>query len=453
MSPHTDSKDAELDPRATIAREPLHARQILAIALAMTFTAIDGFDVFSISFASPGIAGQWGIDKAELGVVLSMELIGMGIGSILLGAMADRAGRRPIILACLTIMATGMWLASLAVDVLTLSLVRLYTGLGIGGLLAAGNAVVAECANDRRRDLTIALTISGYPLGAVIGGAIASEILATTGRWQAIFEFGAFATAALIIPAVFLVPETIAFLCHRQPKNALHRVNRILAQQGRRPVTALPPMREADDRSGVKQLFEAGLASNTVALTLAYFMHIGTFYFLMKWIPKLVADMGYPPQAAAEVLVWANVGGAAGSIAVSLLTQRYPVRALVIGAMVCGSAAVTAFGQGLTSLTMLSAIAAVAGLFTTGATAGLYALFAQAFPTSLRASGTGFVIGIGRGGAALGPIVAGLLFSAGWPLSWVAPVMACGCLVAAVALSSTSFRLSSIPQTRRTGSY
>src|SRR5688572_1864471 len=122
----------------------MHVRQILSVGLAMMFMAIDGFDVFSISFASPGIAEQWGIDKAALGVVLSMELVGMGLGSIALGTMADRIGRRPVTLLCLAVMATGMWLASQATDVLALSLVRIYTGLGIGGLLAASSAFVAE---------------------------------------------------------------------------------------------------------------------------------------------------------------------------------------------------------------------------------------------------------------------------------------------------------------------
>src|SRR5688500_711285 len=130
-----------------------------------------------------------------------MELVGMGIGSIVLGSIGDYVGRRPTLLACLSIIATRMSRASITTDVLELSLLRLYTGVGIGGLLAACNAVVAECANDRRRALAVALLIAGYPLGAVIGGSIASEILAAAGRWQAIFEFGAFATAALILPA------------------------------------------------------------------------------------------------------------------------------------------------------------------------------------------------------------------------------------------------------------
>jgi benzoate transport len=437
------------DPRIIIAREPMSFRQILAVGIATTLTAIDGFDVFSISFASPGIAAQWGIDKAQLGVVLSMELVGMGIGSIVLGSIADRVGRRPTILACLMIMAAGMWLASISTDILTLSLVRLCTGLGIGGLLASCNALVAECANDRRRDLAIALMIAGYPLGAVLGGSIVSEILGATGRWQAIFEFGAAATAILIVPAALFVPETIAFLCHRQPRGALEHVNRILAQHGRPPVSALLQTSPINSRPGIKRLFEADLAPITVTVTLAYFMHIATFYFLMKWIPKLVADMGYSAQSAAEVLVWANVGGVGGSIAVSLLTQRYQLREIVIGAMVCGGIAVAVFGQGIPSLATLSFTAAIAGLFTTGATAGLYAVFAQSFPTSLRASGTGFAIGFGRGGAALGPITAGLLLAAGWPLSWVAPFMACGCLIAAAALSrmTASALLSSNRQT------
>jgi cyanate permease len=202
------------------------------------------------------------------------------------------------------------------------------------------------------------------------------------------------------------------------------------------PVTALPPKPNVASRTGLEQLFDARLAPITALLTLTWFMHVATFYFLMKWIPKLVVDMGYAAHSAADVLVWANVGGVVGTITVSLLTQRYKLQKLVIAAMACGAIAVAVFGQGLTSLAALSTVAAIAGLFTTGATAGLYGILAQSFPTSLRAGGTGLVIGFGRGGAAFGPIMAGLLFSAGWSLSWVALIMACGSLIAAAGLSS-----------------
>ena len=165
-----------------------------------------------------------------------------------------------------------------------------------------------------------------------------------------------------------------------------------------------------------------------------------TFYFLMKWTPKIVADLGFSAAAAGGVLVWANVGGASGSLTISLLTQRVGVRPLVIGAMLAGAVAPVVFGQDLTTLWAFSIAALVAGFFLNGANAGLYAVIAQSFPARLRAGGTGLVIGFGRAGAALGPIIAGLLLAGGWPLSWVAPMMAVGSLIGAVTLTMLPYR-------------
>ncbi|MCK5747912.1 MAG: MFS transporter, partial [Oricola sp.] len=175
-------------------------------------------------------------------------------------------------------------------------------------------------------------------------------------------------------------------------------------------------------------------------LTFAYFAHIMTFYFYLKWIPKIVVDMGFAPSLAGSVLVWANVGGAAGAVLLGLLSQRFGIRGLVMGAMLIGGALVTLFGQSHADLTQLSMIACVAGFFINAAIVGLYAIFAHAFPTEVRAGGTGFVIGVGRGGAALGPIIAGFLFESGQSLQTVAIIMAMGSIFAAVALFLLSAR-------------
>jgi len=432
------------DPRAIIAREPMHYRQIVAVGIATALNALDGFDVLSISFASPGIARDWGIDRLALGFVLSMELFGMGVGALLLGAFADRIGRRPTILVCLIVMATGMALASTAHNVQILSIYRLFTGFGIGGMLAATNAIVAECTNARRRNLSIAIMTGGYPIGAIIGGSIASLLMAQTGRWQPVFQFGAVATACFIPLVLAFVPETIAFLLHKRPIGSLEKINRTMVRQGRSPLNELPPRDEKKNDPSFGQLIAPGMISVTALLTFAYFAHMMSFYFLVKWIPKIVVDMGFAPAAAGSVLVWANAGGATGALTLSLLTQKFGVRLLVIAAMVSGSVAVACFGQGLTTLVALSIAGFIGGFFTNGATAGLYAVVAQSFPASLRAGGTGFVIGIGRGGAALGPIAAGLLFSNGWQLSLVAVTLAGGTLMGAIALSLVRYRESSI---------
>src|ERR1700728_4460991 len=129
-----------VDPREMLASSPMTAMQIIVVAITVGLTGLDGFDVLSISFASPGIAREWGIDRAALGVVLSMELIGMALGSILLGGVADRIGRRRTLLGCLAVMTVGMIMATRARGVYDLSVWRIFTGLGIGGMLAAINA-------------------------------------------------------------------------------------------------------------------------------------------------------------------------------------------------------------------------------------------------------------------------------------------------------------------------
>jgi benzoate transport len=418
------------DLRRQLDEAPMGRLQIIAIILCVLLNALDGFDVLAISFASPGIAKEWGVDRAALGLVLSMELIGMAVGSVLLGNVADRIGRRPTIIFCLIVMALGMGAATQAWDVISLSIIRLATGLGIGGMLACTNAMVAELANARARSLAVAIMAAGYPAGAILGGSVASQLL-VAGNWRDIFLLGGIATA-LFLPFIwFLLPESIGFLLQKRPANALSRINDALGRLGQPLINALPPVDAGAPKASFAALFAPGLARTTILLTLAYFCHIMTFYFILKWVPKIVVDMGYAPSAAGGVLVWANVGGLLGALLLSALSWRIAIRPLVIIAMVASTCLVTLFGQEQTTLPGLSLIAAAAGFCTNGAVVGLYALVAQSFPTAVRPGGTGIVIGVGRGGAALGPILAGLLFSLDVSLPWVAFAMALGSLIGA----------------------
>lgn len=421
------------DPREVLASSPMRFRQVLAIAACVLLNALDGFDVLSISFASPGIAREWGIDRAALGLVLSMELIGMAVGAVLLGQAADRIGRKATAFGCLLMMALGMLATTQVTTIGMLAATRLFTGFGIGGMLATTNALVAEYANDKWRGAAVAIMAAGYPMGAIAGGAIASNLLAT-GGWRDVFWLGA-AMTALCIPLVPLfIPEPVSSLLQRRKGDTLAAVNRSLAALGHDAVTALPPVEPDAPRAGASALFTGGMAPVTVLLTTAYFLHIMTFYFILKWVPKIVVDMGFSPSSAGGVLVWANVGGLIGGLLFSALSLRYSLRALLVGFMLASTVMVTVFGQGQADLQGLSWAAAAGGFCTNAAVVGIYALVASAFPTAIRAGGTGFVIGVGRGGAALGPVVGGFLFAAGLGLPVVAGIMACGSLVAALAL-------------------
>lgn len=423
-----------VDPTKTIENSPMSRLQIIAVAVCIVLYAVDGFDVLAISFAAPGISSEWGIDRAALGVVLSMELFGMALGSVFVGQFADKVGRRPTTLACLVVMVAGMGLSAAAANVEFLSVYRFATGIGIGGMLAITTALVSEFSNAKNRYLCVTLMGAGYPMGAVLGGSVAS-ILLQHYEWRSVFIFGSLTTALLIPFAWFFLPESLAFLCRKRPVGALEKINRTLHRMKFNTISALPELKtEEKVKAGFSELFSSRFIRITLLLSLAYFFHIMTFYFILKWIPKIVVDMGFSPSSAGGVLVWANVGGVAGAILLGILTRKIRLKVLVICAMLVGSALVWLFGSGYSDLTELSIVAAGAGFFITSAVIGMYSIFTQYFPSEIRAGGVGFVIGVGRGGSAIGPIIAGVLFQMGLGLNIVAICMGLGSVIAAMAI-------------------
>jgi MFS transporter, AAHS family, vanillate permease len=417
----------------------MSALQIIAVAITIGLNGLDGFDVLAISFASPGIAAEWGINPAQLGFVLSMELVGMAIGSLVLGPLADKIGRRPLMLGCLMLMAIGMIMATTVKGMYDLSAWRILTGLGIGGLLAAINAVAAEFSNAKRRHLCVAIMAIGYPIGAVLGGLVVQQLLKGQ-SWRSVFYFGSLCTVAFIPVVLLLVPESVHWLARKQPARALEKINRTLQRMGHAALATLPTISAEVRKRSVTDLFAPALIGTTLLVAVGYFFHVTTFYFVLKWVPKIVVNMGFAASSAAGVLVWANVGGAIGGAALGLLTLRYNVKRLTIGAMLLSTVMVVLFGRSPPDLQVLALLCASAGFFTNGAIVGMYAIFAQAFPTHVRAGGTGFAIGVGRGGSVLAPIIAGFLFNAGQPLPTVAIIMSLGSLCAAVVVGFLKLR-------------
>jgi benzoate transport len=427
------------DPRETLARSRMGWLQIAAVVVTIGLNALDGFDVLSIAFASPGIAAEWHPSKTALGWLQSMELAGMALGSILLGGVADRIGRRATILGCLVVMSAGMFLATTAGGIPVLSVYRVITGLGIGGTLAAINAVAAEFSNTRTRNLSVSIMSIGYPIGAVVGGIIVTQLLKGH-DWRTVFYFGCVFTV-MFIPLVFwLVPESVPWLIRKQPAHALERVNRTLRRMGHAAIASLPTVTpEARSRSS-GDIFGPALIATTIIVTAAYFFHVMSFYYVAKWTPKIVVDMGFTQSQGSGVLTWANVGGMAGGALLGLLTLRFNVKRLTIAVMLLGAVAVALFGRSAHELTELSILCAFALFCTNAGIVGMYAIFAHVFPTHVRSSGTGFAIGVGRGGSVIGPPLAGWLFDQHYSLATVSWVLALGTLVAAGILSTLKLK-------------
>jgi benzoate transport len=432
-----------VDPIQRLNDAPMTRAQVTTILLAIACVALDGFDILAISYSAPGIANEWHIDRGALGIVLSMELLGMALGSISIGALADRAGRRTGILVCLSLMCTGMAGVTMTSSIASLCAFRVLTGLGIGGMFAAANAIVSETSNSAHRDLCVTLMTVGYPVGAIIAGLAAETLLQRHG-WRSIFSVGAAATF-LMIPLVYLLlAESLGWLCSRRPRNALKRLNESLRTLGHDAVDTMPLSLSVDEPDARASLTDSTYLRTVILLTLVYTLHFTTFYFLIKWVPKIVVDLGYPPSNAARVLIWVNVGTAIGGAGIGLLAKKFSIQSLTGLAMFGAAGMVWLFGSGQGSLAHMGLVCLLTGICTSAGGAGMYAIIARSFPPLLRASGTGIVIGFGRGGTVLAPILAGYLFSYGYGLQRVALVMGSGSLMAAILLATYS-RASSRP--------
>lgn len=425
-----------MTPEVSIGAHRMGRRQWIAIAIGIFLNGLDGFDAASISFAAADLSRDWQLSPNALGWVLSMELIGMAAGSMIFGLLADLRGRRICILLCLGLMTTGMLAAAYAGSVVELSLARIVAGLGIGGMLAALTALVSEYANDRWRALVVSTMIIGYPVGTVLGGLVARQLLAD-GDWRSVFLFGAGMTLAALPCALAFLPESPIWLGRSNKLGAAERANAILLLFGLPPARTFPP---TADRVAFPfaALFQSDLARTTILLTAAYAGHMACYYFVFKWLPKLVVDMGHHPQAGADILIVAMLAGAAAGPIFGLVSSRLTLHRTAIGVLVGGAVAVNVFGQIGASFLALAFAAVLLGGFLNGGGVAFYALLAAAFPAHLRGSGLGFGLGVGRAGAAFGPAISGWMFGSGQTLPATAAIMSLGPVMAAIAIIASN---------------
>jgi len=410
----------------------MNGRRRTAVLVLVLLNALDGFDIISVSFAASGIARDLNLQADMLGLVLAMELVGMALGSILLGGIADTYGRRKAIAGCLVLTALGMLAVPWTGTVAMLCVARVVTGIGIGGMLAGLSAMVAELGNDRWRNMLMSLIFVGYPVGAIAGG-IASRFILDGGDWRDIFLVGAIATASFIPIFLMFVPESPAFLAVRGGVNALDKINQIFRRFGLPPASSIS-FPEPSRAPSLLAIFSRELRPIVIIMTIAYIAQVTCYYFFIKWVPKILFDLGFSAQSSADVLVAVMAGCGVGSVAFGLSTKIVPVSRMTIFLLIGSAAMVWLFGVVEPSYGVMLAIGALCGVFLSGAMVGFYVILARDVPTALRASGIGFVTGVGRAASAIGPAMGGWLLGSGASVATTMMCMAAGPLVSAAAI-------------------
>lgn len=397
----------------TFSQGKSSSMQLAIIGICWLINMLDGFDVLAIAYTAPAISADWQLSPESLGVILSAGLVGMALGALLIAPLADRFGRRIVILWCLLIIGLAMLATAMAGTIAGLIAARVVTGLGVGGLLASLNTMVAEYAPDRRRSFAISFLQSGYPIGAIAGGLIAAPIIPVWG-WEAVFVVGGIATLLMAAAVLAVLPESVHYLVERRPANALERLNHILARIGRAPVSSLPVAETPGPQPRMREIFAPALKSRTLLLWLSFFMSMLTLYFLLLWTPQIIVNAGLPAEQGILVGTTLNAGGLVGMLLLGFFADRFGLIRLIVGFFLLAAVSMVAFAIIDAGPIVLMVLAFLLGFFTIGGMIGLYAVAAELYPTSLRNTGVGWGIGIGRLGAIVGPNVAGVLIGIGW---------------------------------------
>lgn len=427
------------DPRLALLEAPMSPYQKIGIAVVVLLCMLDGLDVMAITFVAPAIKVAWGIDQGKVGWILASGLLGMAAGSLLIAPAADVVGRRRLIFISLSFMIAGTLWSAMTDNVRDMALSRVFTGLGIGTCIAIITSLAAEYSNARSRDFCQAMFAVGFPIGGMLGGVLAGVLLPSYG-WQAIFLVASGVGAVMAVVAWFFLPEPIAPMIARPRADTLDRVNAYLARCGLAPISKLPPPPASAKSTPLKALFEPGMAGPTATITVIYFLHVITLFFVQSWAPSLVVNMGFRPDQAALIAVWVNVGGIIGAPLLGASSTRFGLKPLVVGAIAGGAVLTAIFGSIPPNFVLLSLGAFAAGLGIQSGMMGLYAVIARTFPAHIRVTGTGFVIGVGRVGSAIGPAAAGMLLAAGLTGAGVAVVLAVPSLLAALILLKFTVR-------------
>ncbi|QGU06072.1 4-hydroxybenzoate transporter PcaK [Corynebacterium occultum] len=391
--------------------------QIITVSIALMLVVLDGFEVGIMAFAAPQIQEQMGISPDILGYVLSGSLFGMAIGSITLTPLADRMGRRPLTLMMLVLIVVGMALTLTATSASTLILWRIVTGLGIGGMMANLNALVAEYSSDRRRTTAIAIYAAGYPIGATIAGFLARPLIPMYG-WHAMFLAGTILAVVALIISWIRLPESLDYLLAKRPANALNRVNRILGKMNLEPLRELPENQVSETASvekkgAIQEILTPPTLRLTLALWIGYGLLVAAYYFANTWIPTILSNVTGDQQLGTTMGIGANLGGVLGCFVFAALAIRFSGRLLLFLSLFAAAGAFVLFGLIFNVVSVAIAVGFLLGVLTTGAIAGFYAVAPTVYSVQARATGIGWMIGLGRLVSVAAPIIVGYILAAG----------------------------------------
>lgn len=401
------------------ASAPIGLTQVWTLIGCTLIAAFDGLDVLVMALAAPVLAEQWRLDARAIGLLLAAAPIGMAIGAAAIAPLADRIGRKRLLLLACALTGIGTIASSFTGAFGPLAFTRLVTGLGIGAALPTLTTLTSEVAPERWRNLFIGIVTNGFSIGTIAGAMVAGAIIGSWG-WQGLFWCGGVGPLLLIPLLWATLPESPYFLASRRGAPAA--------------------IGAGASRSMLGDVLGGDLRRAGLCVWLAFFCSFFVVYFIFQWIPSIVRGAGYSLDAAFRASLIASVAGLLGPFALAGLSARVSLQRCIVWFFVLGGLATALVGVAGHSLARILTAVFLSSFFTLGAEMGLFMFASRLYPSRARAGGVGWALGVGRIGAIFGPIVGGVLIGMGWGIPRYFPLFGAVLLVAAAAVHLSRFR-------------
>jgi len=430
------SARAAVNVREFIDAARLSGLQLRIIALCFAIVALDGFDIAIIGFLAPHIRSEWSLSMVALGPLFSAGLLGLMTGAFLCGPLADRIGRRRVLVLSVAWFGASCAASAAAPGIGWLIALRFLTGLGLGGAMPNAITLTAEFSPSRRRGMLLTVMFCGFSLGSALGGLVTAYLIEHVG-WRGVLALGGALPLALVPVLALALPESVRYLATREGMQA--RIGAILSRidAGRVSADARYVADEPDGPgSPVSQLFASRYRKGTLWLWLAFFCSLLLLYLMINWLPILVQRSGLSLKEASMLAGLLQGGGVAGAVVLGVLLDRFNPYAVVAGAYTLGAIAVACLASVSAPMSMAAAIF-VTGFCVSGSQVCANVLASAFYPTSSRATGVAWALGIGRVGAIAGSLGGAWLLSAGWSNAALYLLLAIPAMVAAFGIYRT----------------
>ena len=441
--------DRRVDVQTFLNENKFSGYQWLIFGLCFLIVLLDGFDTAAIGFIAPSLINEWGVSKPALAPVLSAALFGLAAGALSAGPLADRLGRKRVLVGSVLVFGVACLGSAFAGDLTQLTVLRFVTGIGLGAAMPNAVTLMSEyCPNQRRAMLTNAM-FSGFPLGAAFGGFLASWMIPQFG-WRSVLVLGGVTPLLLVVVMVLLLPESVRYMVAKgQPVERIRAVLiRISATAQQAQSFFMTETKAAvEGQSGLGVVLSPAYRVGSLMLWLAYFMGLVIFYALINWMPILFREAGIAPKDATLIAALFPLGGV-GAIFFGWLMDRFNGNKIIAVGYALTAVSIFAIGQMAGNVGMLVLVVFVAGTLMNTAQSSMPALAAGYYPTQGRATGVAWMLGIGRFGGIAGSFLVAELARRHLDFATIFMVIAVPGVIAAIALLVKQRVHPEVPSTR-----